>query len=113
VRWSSLLQSGQSSLWLFPAVGLSTNLNVKNAFLHGTLIETVYCSWPTSFIDLDQPNLVCLLRNSLYSLKHAPCVWYSQFASYLLSIGFTEAKSDTSLFLFHRGSETVFIALHQ
>jgi hypothetical protein len=30
----------------------------------------------------------------------------------MLSIGFTEAKSDTSLFLFHRGSETVYLLLY-
>jgi hypothetical protein len=27
-------------------------------------------------------------------------------------MGFTEAKSDTSLFLFHRGSETVYLFLY-
>jgi hypothetical protein len=45
-------------------------------------------------------------------LKQAPCAWYSRFTSYLLSIGFTEAKPDTSLFLFHRGSETVYLLLY-
>jgi hypothetical protein len=30
----------------------------------------------------------------------------------LAPIGFTEAKSDTSLFLFHQGSETVYLLLY-
>jgi hypothetical protein len=48
----------------------------------------------------------------LYDLKQAPGAWYSRFASYLLSLGFVEAKLDTSLFIFHRGSETVYLLLY-
>jgi hypothetical protein len=87
-------------------------LDVKNAFLHGTLMETVYCSQPTGFVDPAHLNLVCLLHKLLYDLKQAPRAWYSRFASYLLSIGFAEAKSDTSLFLFHQGSKTVYLLLY-
>jgi hypothetical protein len=47
-------------------------LNVKNAFLHGTLSETVYCSQLTDFVDLTHPQLVCQLNKSLYGLKQAP-----------------------------------------
>jgi hypothetical protein len=56
--------------------------------------------------------LVCRLIKSLYGLRQAPQAWYSRFASYLLSLGFVEAKSDTSLFNFHRGSETVYLLLY-
>jgi hypothetical protein len=87
-------------------------LDVKNAFLHNTLTETVYCNQPTGFVDPTHPNLVCLPHKSLYSMKQTPRAWYSRFASYLLSIGFAEAKSDTSLFLFHRGSEMVYLLLY-
>jgi hypothetical protein len=34
------------------------------------------------------------------------------FASYLLSLGFVEAKSNTSLFIFHQGSETAYLLLY-
>jgi hypothetical protein len=70
-------------------------LDVKNAFLHGTLAETVYCSQPTGFVDKARPDLVCRLNRSLYGLKQAPRAWYSRFASYLASIGFVEAKCNT------------------
>jgi hypothetical protein len=87
-------------------------LDVKNAFLHGTLTETVYCSQPTGFVDSDRPDLVCRLNQSLYGLKQAPRAWYSRFASYLASIGFFEAKSDTSLFIYWRGDDTVYLLLY-
>jgi hypothetical protein len=64
------------------------------------------------FTDLAHPDLVCHLRKSLYGLKQAPRAWYSRFASYLTTLGFFEAKSDTSLFIFHRGSDTVYLLLY-
>jgi hypothetical protein len=82
-------------------------LDVKNAFLHGALTETVYCSQPTGFVDAARPDLVCRLNRSLYDLKQALRAWYSCFASYLASISFVEAMSDTPLFIYRRGDDTV------
>jgi hypothetical protein len=96
-----------------PLPGLAIHqLDVKNAFLHGTLTETVYCSQPTGFVDEAHPDLVCRLNRSLYGLKQAPQAWYSRFASYLASIGFVEAKSDTSRFIYQRGDDTVYLLLY-
>ena len=44
-------------------------LDVKNAFLHGTLTETVYCAQPSGFEDSTHPNFVCRLNKSLYGMK--------------------------------------------
>jgi hypothetical protein len=67
--------------WAWPV----HQLDVKNAFLHGTLTETVYCTQPADFVDPAHPNLVCKLNRSLYGLKQAPRAWYSRFATFLLS----------------------------
>jgi hypothetical protein len=40
-------------------------LDVKNTFLHDTLIKTVCCYQPTSFVDPAHPQLVCRLNKSL------------------------------------------------
>jgi hypothetical protein len=48
----------------------------------------------------------------LYGLKQTPQSWYSQFATYLITLGFIEAKSDTSLFIFRRGPDTVYLLLY-
>jgi hypothetical protein len=82
-------------------------LDVKNAFAHGTLTEMIYCAQPSGFEDTDHPDFVCRLNKSLYGLKQAPRAWYSRFAAYLLSLGFVEAKSDTSLFVFRHGSDMI------
>jgi hypothetical protein len=44
-------------------------LDVKNAFLHDTLSETIFYSQPTGFIDLAHPNLGYHLYKTLYRLK--------------------------------------------
>jgi hypothetical protein len=85
---------------------------VKNAFLHGTLSETVFYSQPMGFADLAQPDFICRLNKLLYRLKQAPRAWYNRFATYLTSLGFIEAKSDTSLFIFHHGPGTVYLLLY-
>jgi hypothetical protein len=87
-------------------------LDVKNAFLHDTVSETVFCCQPTGFTDLAHLDLVCRLHKSLYGLKQAPRAWYSRFATYLTTLGFIEAKSDTSLFIFRRDSTTVYLLLY-
>jgi hypothetical protein len=82
-------------------------LDVKNVFLHGTLNETVYYVQPTGFVDSTQPNYVRRLNKSLYGLKQAPRAWHSRFASHITSLGFAEAKSDTSVFTEFRSSLNV------
>ena len=44
-------------------------LDMKNAFLHGHLEETVYCQQRSRFVDPAIPDYVCLLQKSLYGLK--------------------------------------------
>jgi hypothetical protein len=64
------------------------------------------------FTDPTHPDLVCHLRKSLYRLKQAPWAWYSLFTTYLTTLEFIEAKSNTSLFIFCRGSDTVYLLLY-
>jgi hypothetical protein len=56
--------------------------------------------------------MVCRLNRSLYGLKQAPRAWNTRFAAFLLTLGFVEAKSDTSLFIYHHGAETAYLLLY-
>ncbi|XP_074302766.1 uncharacterized protein LOC141634526 [Silene latifolia] len=87
-------------------------LDVKNAFLHGHLAETVYMHQPPGFRDKDRPNHVCLLKKSLYGLKQAPRAWYHRFASFMSKIGFTHSRSDNSLFIFKNGNDISYLLLY-
>nr|GEW74632.1 ribonuclease H-like domain-containing protein [Tanacetum cinerariifolium] len=46
-------------------------MDVKTAFLHGSLIEDVYVCQPEGFIDADYPSHVYKLKKALYGLKQA------------------------------------------
>ncbi|KAJ9560701.1 hypothetical protein OSB04_005861 [Centaurea solstitialis] len=88
-------------------------LDVKNAFLHGDLTETVYMRQPPRYVNNSFPDHVCRLRKTLYGLKQAPRAWYHRFAVYLSSLGFLVGnKTDTSLFTYHRGSDTIYLLLY-
>jgi hypothetical protein len=56
--------------------------------------------------------MVYRLNRSLYGLKQPPRAWNTQFAAFLLTLGFVEAKSDTSLFIYHHGAETTYLLLY-
>nr|GFA65205.1 copia protein [Tanacetum cinerariifolium] len=53
-------------------------MDVKTAFLHGSLKEDVYVCQPEGFIDADHPSHVDKLKKALYGLKKVPWAWYIQ-----------------------------------
>jgi hypothetical protein len=87
-------------------------LDVNNAFLQGTLTETVFYAQPSGFEDSAHLDFVCRLNWSLYVLEQAPRAWYNRFASFLLKLSFIEAKTDSSLFIYHSGADTVYLLLY-
>ena len=76
-------------------------LDVKNAFLHGTLNEEVYMTQPPGFEDPLHPHSIYKIHKSLYGLKQALSVWNERFTSFLPSLGFQHTYVDSSLFFKH------------
>ncbi|XP_071740841.1 uncharacterized mitochondrial protein AtMg00810-like [Rutidosis leptorrhynchoides] len=87
-------------------------LDVKNAFLHGDLTDTVYMHQPPGFHDPTKPGYVCYLRKSLYGLKQAPRVWFHRFAQYALRVGFQHSRCDSSLFIYRHGTHVAYLLLY-
>nr|GEV72685.1 uncharacterized mitochondrial protein AtMg00810-like [Tanacetum cinerariifolium] len=50
-------------------------MDMKTAFLHGSLQEDVYMYRPKDFIDADHPSHVFKLKKDLYGLNQAPRAW--------------------------------------
>nr|GEU70781.1 hypothetical protein [Tanacetum cinerariifolium] len=74
-------------------------MDVKSAFLYGTIEEEVYVCQPPRFEDPDYPDKVYKVVKALYGLHQAPRAWYETLANYLLKNGFQRGKIDQTLFI--------------
>ena len=87
-------------------------LDVKNAFLHGTLKEEVYVVQPQGYTDSTHPHHVCRLHKSIYGLKQAPKAWFESFTTQLLHLGFIASLADSSLFIYHHQQVIAYLLLY-
>nr|GEY25534.1 hypothetical protein [Tanacetum cinerariifolium] len=67
-------------------------MDVKSAFLYGTIEEEVYVYQPLGFEDPDHSDKVYKVVKSLYGLHQAPRAWYKTLANYLLENGFQRGR---------------------
>ncbi|GKC03105.1 putative ribonuclease H-like domain-containing protein [Tanacetum coccineum] len=75
------------------------HMDVKSAFLYGTIDEEVYVSQPLGFVDLEFPKKVYKVEKALYGLHQAPRAWYETFSTYLLDNGFYRGQIDKTFFI--------------
>nr|GEX11670.1 Gag-Pol polyprotein [Tanacetum cinerariifolium] len=74
-------------------------MDVKTAFLHGSLKEDVNVCQREGFIDADHPSHVYKLKKALYGLKQAPRAWYDELSTFLLQNHFFKGTIDPMLFI--------------
>nr|GEW03273.1 copia protein [Tanacetum cinerariifolium] len=74
-------------------------MDVKTAFLYGSLKEDVYVCQPEGFIDADHPSHVYKLKKALYGLKQAPRAWYDELSTFLQQNNFFKGTIDPTLFI--------------
>nr|GFA64125.1 hypothetical protein [Tanacetum cinerariifolium] len=73
------------------------HMDVKCAFLYGTIDEEVYVMQPPGFQDPDFPAKVYKVEKAMYRMHQAPRAWYGTLSKYLLKNGFQ--RSELNFFL--------------
>ena len=63
-------------------------MDVRTTFLNKVVEEEVYVEKPEGFEVGNRETHVCILRRSLYGIKHSPKAWYSRIENYLREMGF-------------------------
>ncbi|KAI3814170.1 hypothetical protein L1987_18917 [Smallanthus sonchifolius] len=87
-------------------------MDVKSAFLYGTIDEEVYVKQPPGFVDPAHPNKVLKLDKAFYGLHQAPRAWYETLSGYLLSNNFRRGAIDQTLFIKDEGGEILLVQIY-
>ncbi|GJU19374.1 putative ribonuclease H-like domain-containing protein [Tanacetum coccineum] len=74
-------------------------MDVKSAFLCGTIDEEVYVCQPPGFEDPHFPDKVYKVEKALYGLHQAPRAWYKTLSTYLIENRFRRGTIDKTLFI--------------
>nr|GEU62957.1 hypothetical protein [Tanacetum cinerariifolium] len=74
-------------------------MDVKSAFLYGTINEEVYVSQPPGFVDPKFPNKVYKVVKALYGLHQALRAWYATLSTFLEKSGYKRRAIDKTLFI--------------
>ncbi|GJZ26293.1 putative ribonuclease H-like domain-containing protein [Tanacetum coccineum] len=74
-------------------------MDVKSAFLYGTIDKEVYVSQPPGFVDPKFPKKVYKVVKDLYGLHQAPRAWYATLSTFLLKSGYRRGTIDKTLFI--------------
>nr|GEV16811.1 hypothetical protein [Tanacetum cinerariifolium] len=87
-------------------------MDVKSAFLYGTIEEEVYVCQPLGFEDPDHPDKVYKVVKALYGLHQAPRAWYETLATYLLENGFHRGQIDQTLFIKKQKGDILLVQIY-
>lgn len=73
-------------------------MDVKTAFLHGSLEEEIFMEQPDGF-EQGGEDKVCLLKKSLYGLKQSPRQWNKRFDKFMRDQEFTRSTQDQCVYI--------------
>ncbi|KAL8099752.1 hypothetical protein AgCh_032122 [Apium graveolens] len=87
-------------------------MDVKTAFLNGSLEEDVYMTQPEGFVDPRNAGKVCKLRRSIYGLKQSSRRWNIRFDDIVTEYGFVQNEAEPCVYKEVSGSYVAFIVLY-
>nr|GEV05076.1 putative ribonuclease H-like domain-containing protein [Tanacetum cinerariifolium] len=87
-------------------------MNVKSAFLYGTIDEEVYVMQPPGFQDPTYPAKVYKVEKAMYGLHQAPRAWYGTLSKYLLKNGFQRGTIDQTLFIRRQKEDFILVQVY-
>ncbi|GKA51693.1 putative ribonuclease H-like domain-containing protein [Tanacetum coccineum] len=87
-------------------------MDVKSAFLYGTIEKEVYVHQPPCFVDPAHLNKVYKVVKALYGLHQAPKAWYETLSSFLLENGFRRGTIDKTLFIKKNKSDIMLVQVY-
>eukprot|EP00253_Pinus_taeda_P025224 PITA_25224 len=87
-------------------------MDVKIAFLYGSIKEEVCVEQPEGFEIYDRKSHVCRLKKALYGLKQAPRAWNERIDSYLIKLGFTRSDADPNLYFKVKDDKPLILVLY-
>lgn len=87
-------------------------MDVKTAFLNGTIDEDVFIEQPQGFEINSRQTHVCKVKKAIYGLKQASRAWYARMDAYLLRIGFVKSYVDANLYIMIVKNEPIIILIY-
>jgi len=88
------------------------HLDVKTAFLHGELKETVYVLQPEGYIKRGNEHKVYLLTKALYGLRQAPRAWNTKLDGILKGMKFYKCMKEPSVYRKNEGTNLLILAIY-
>nr|GEW86096.1 hypothetical protein [Tanacetum cinerariifolium] len=87
-------------------------MDIKSAFLYGTIDEDVYVMQSLGFQDYEFPHRVYKVEKAMYGLHQAPRAWYGTLSKYLLDNGFQSGTIDQTLFVRKHKGEFLLVQVY-
>lgn len=88
------------------------HLDVKTAYLHGTIEEEIYMRQPPGYEVAGKEDMVCRVRRSIYGLKQSARCWNRALHAALMKLNFEQCESDPCLYVRRDGPKTVFLLVY-